>query len=386
MEASEPVPEGAVEPYNRSATAQISYPDRKEASPTGFSALFAAVQNLFQEDAGDEELSLTQQITPSRLRTQVLYENVFPGVDLQYELYSYDVKESIIVKEPLSGYTFAFRLGLLNLTPVLQEDGSILLLDANENLRYCIPAPYMTDADGAYSEAVAYQLSQQEDGTWVLTVTADDAWIESPERAFPVCIDPTLVDETTSKNFVGTVCTEENDSVSATTNLACGYHPDHGRMEIYYKLTDLPKVPAGHTLVRAQAGFYQNDFRSGNSTSGSMVLYMSEITQSATLNSSLTWANRPAHGPTLDYVNSSYSTVNDILLWDVTPAAKKWYDGGEQLRPGDDLQRRFQFQEPHLVLLQQQGVLCGFLPEHQRHRGLLYLSDHGSWQCRYGIH
>lgn len=175
MEASEPVPEGAVEPYNRSATAQISYPDRKEASPTGFSALFAAVQNLFQEDAGDEELSLTQQITPSRLRTQVLYENVFPGVDLQYELYSYDVKESIIVKEPLSGYTFAFRLGLLNLTPVLQEDGSILLLDANENLRYCIPAPYMTDADGAYSEAVAYQLSQQEDGTWVLTVTADDA-------------------------------------------------------------------------------------------------------------------------------------------------------------------------------------------------------------------
>ena len=328
MEASEPVPEGAVEPYNRSATAQISYPDRKEASPTGFSALFAAVQNLFQEDAGDEELSLTQQITPSRLRTQVLYENVFPGVDLQYELYSYDVKESIIVKEPLSGYTFAFRLGLLNLTPVLQEDGSILLLDANENLRYCIPAPYMTDADGAYSEAVAYQLSQQEDGTWVLTVTADDAWIESPERAFPVCIDPTLVDETTSKNFVGTVCTEENDSVSATTNLACGYHPDHGRMEIYYKLTDLPKVPAGHTLVRAQAGFYQNDFRSGNSTSGSMVLYMSEITQSATLNSSLTWANRPAHGPTLDYVNSSYSTVNDILLWDVTPAAKKWYDGG----------------------------------------------------------
>ncbi len=108
--------------------------------------------------------------------------------------------------------------------------------------------PYMTDADGAYSEAVAYQLSQQEDGTWVLTVTADDAWIESPERAFPVCIDPTLVDETTSKNFVGTVCTEENDSVSATTNLACGYHPDHGRMEIYYKLTDLPKVPAGHTF------------------------------------------------------------------------------------------------------------------------------------------
>ncbi len=329
MEASEPVQENTLEPFNRSAAAKISYPDQKEASSTGFSALFAAVQSLFEGDADHEEPSLTQQITPSRLRTQVLYENVFPGVDLQYELYSYNVKESIIVKEPLSTYTFAFRLGLRDLTPVLQEDGSVLLLDGDENLCYRIPAPYMTDANGAYSEAASYQLSQQADGTWVLTVTADAGWIESPERAFPVCIDPTLIDETTSKSFVGTVCTEASNSVSATTNLACGYHPDYGKMEIYYKLTDLPKIPAGHTLVRAQAGFLQNDYRSGaNSTSGTMVLYMSEITQNATLNSSLTWANRPAHGPTLDYVNSSYSTINDILLWDVTPAAKKWYEGG----------------------------------------------------------
>ncbi|MDY4220226.1 MAG: hypothetical protein SOY32_07395, partial [Candidatus Faecousia sp.] len=234
-----------------------------------------------------------------------------------------------MVKEPLSDYIFSFQLDLTGLTPILQEDGSVLLMDGEENIIYSIPAPYMTDANGTYSEAIFYELSQQEDGIWVLTITADKAWIESPDRAFPICIDPTLVDETTSKNFVGTVCTEEDDSVSATTNLACGYHPDHGKMEIYYKLTDLPNVPAGHTLVRAQAGFLQNDYRSGaNSTSGTMVLYMSEITESAPLNSSLTWANRPNHGPALDYVNSSYSTINGILLWDVTPAAKKWYDGG----------------------------------------------------------
>ena len=326
VEEAQPVEEEILEPYNRSATAQISYPDRKEEAPIGVATLFAAVRNLLQED---EETSFAQQIMPSRLRTLVLYENVFPGVDLQYELYSYDVKESILVKEPLSGYSFSFRLDLAGLTPAMQEDGSILLTDSGENVIYAIPAPYMTDADGAYSEAVTYQLTRQEDGTWILTVTADESWIESPDRAFPVCIDPTLVYETTSRNFVGTVCTESNDSVSATTNLACGYHPDHGKMEIYYKLTDLPEVPTGHTLVRAQAGFLQNDFRSGsNSTSGSMVLYMSEITQSATLNSSLTWANRPSHGPTLDYVDASNSTIGKIRLWDITPAAKNWYENG----------------------------------------------------------
>ena len=328
---TQPVPAGAMERYNRAATAQISYPDRKETALSGAAALLDAVQNLFGGDAQEEPPSFQQQITPSRLRTQVLYENVFPGVDLQYELYSYHVKESILVKEPLPRYAFSFQLGLSGLTPTLQEDGSILLSDADETIRYCIPAPYMIDANHAYSEAVSYQLRQQADGAWVLTVTADKDWIESPERVFPVCIDPTLVDETTSKNFVGTVCTEAGSAVSVTTNLACGYHPDHKMMEIYYKLTDLPKIPAGHTMVRAQAGFYQNDFRSGdgsNDTSGTMVLYMSEITQSAALDSSMTWANRPDHGPVLDYINTSSSTVNDILLWDITPAAKSWYDGG----------------------------------------------------------
>ena len=71
-------------------------------------------------------------------------------MDFQYELYSYHIKETILVKEPLaSGYAFSFRLDLQGLTPVLQEDGSISLTDDGENVIYYIPAPYMTDAQDA---------------------------------------------------------------------------------------------------------------------------------------------------------------------------------------------------------------------------------------------
>ena len=311
--------------YDRTAAAQISYPDQKEEQ-TNDSGMFGALWAIFSAETG-EEPSLTEQIAPAKLRAQVLYEDVFPGVDFQYELYSYNIKETIIVKEPLSGYSFSFRLNLVGLTPVLQEDGSVVLLDTEENTIYYIPAPYMTDANGEYSEAVAYTLHQEEDGTWVLTVAADPAWVEDTDRAFPVRIDPTLIDYTASQEFIGTTCTQTGGTVSSTTNVACGYHGDYGQMEIYYKLTNLPAIPAGHTLVRAQAGLYQNDFRSGtNSTSGTVVLYMSALTESATLNNSLTWGNRPAHGPTLDYVNASYATVGDTLYWDVTPAAKSWYE------------------------------------------------------------
>ena len=44
------------------------------------------------------------------------------------------------------------------------------------------------------------------------------------------------------------------------------------------------------------------------------------------MDTSLTWATKPGYGPTLDYIEVSYSTINDIQLWDVTPAAKQWYD------------------------------------------------------------
>ena len=57
-----------------------------------------------------------------------------------------------------------------------------------------------------------------------------------------------------------------------------------------------------------------------------MVLYMHANTENKNLNSSLSWTNRPSYGPTLDYVNASYHTIGDILLWDITPAAKEWYE------------------------------------------------------------
>ena len=104
--------------YDRTAAAQISYPDQKEEQ-TNDSGMFGALWAIFSAETG-EEPSLTEQIAPAKLRAQVLYEDVFPGVDFQYELYSYNIKETIIVKEPLSGYSFSFRLNLVGFTPVLK--------------------------------------------------------------------------------------------------------------------------------------------------------------------------------------------------------------------------------------------------------------------------
>ncbi len=65
----------------------------------------------------------------------------------------------------------------------------------------------MEDGQGACSEAVEYRLTQEEEGSWILTVTADRTWMEAEDRVYPVAIDPTLIDQTKSTDFEGTVCT-----------------------------------------------------------------------------------------------------------------------------------------------------------------------------------
>lgn len=301
------------------ATAQISYPADKQA---------VAVQSAHSA-AETEKERLARETTPSRISAEVLYQNVFSNVDLQYEIFSYHVKESIVLNRKCDSYAFDFYLDLQGLTPALQGDGSVFLLDG-EKIIYYLPAPYMFDDSGAESDAVSYTLSEQATGTWKLTVTADKAWIEAEDRVFPVTIDPTLIDNSSTSEFQGdTVASLTDEPVSNKNNIACGYHPTNGRMEAYFKLTDFPTVPEGCTLARAYVGLYQNDFRSsiGDGTGGKLCLYMQANTTYAPMNSSLTWATRPSYGEVLDYVDTDYWNVDSTVLWDITPAAKGWYDG-----------------------------------------------------------
>ena len=301
------------------ATAQISYPADKQA---------VAVQSAHSA-AETEKERLARETTPSRISAEVLYQNVFSNVDLQYEIFSYHVKESIVLNRKCDSYAFDFYLDLQGLTPALQDDGSVFLLDG-EKVVYYLPAPYMFDDSGAESDAVSYTLSEQATGTWKLTVTADKGWIEAEDRVFPVTIDPTLIDNSSTSEFQGdTVASLTDEPVSNKNNIACGYQPTNGRMEAYFKLTDFPTVPEGCTLARAYVGLYQNDFRSsiGDGTGGKLCLYMQANTTYAPMNSSLTWATRPSYGEVLDYVDTDYWNVDSTVLWDITPAAKGWYDG-----------------------------------------------------------
>lgn len=120
LEVAEPAEGETVRSFKPNATAQISYPADKQA---------VAVQSAHSA-AETEKERLARETTPSRISAEVLYQNVFSNVDLQYEIFSYHVKESIVLNRKCDSYAFDFYLDLQGLTPALQDDGSVFLWTA----------------------------------------------------------------------------------------------------------------------------------------------------------------------------------------------------------------------------------------------------------------
>ena len=56
----------------------------------------------------------------------------------------------------------------------------------------------MTDAKGEASEEVSFEVEDNADDAYRFVVVADSDWMNAPERAFPVVIDPQIVTEDSS--------------------------------------------------------------------------------------------------------------------------------------------------------------------------------------------
>ena len=277
---------------------------------------------------------------PGTQRSSIIYRGILPEIDLRYEVNTLSVKESIIVDAPREEYNYGFRLLLDGLTPTLDDAGAISLTDGDGIEQYFIPAPYMIDDNNDFSNAAHYALESLGNDSWQLTLRADDDWMNDPNRAFPVVIDPTIVKSCTtySGDISSTYVVErQQTSTHSGSQLYCGKNDSSngGCYDIYLHVNVLPEIPSNCSVVSAAVGFYQNGYDPTNSSSSTYIAAY-ELTDEGTKTSSqtyaswihdLTWNTRPADsGIVLDYAKLNASTSYSYQFWDVTAAAVKWYE------------------------------------------------------------
>lgn len=64
-----------------------------------------------------------EDVIPDNLQSSLLYEDVFPDIDLLYTAFGHNIKEQIIVNKAQDAYRYDFLLDLDGLTATLNEDG-----------------------------------------------------------------------------------------------------------------------------------------------------------------------------------------------------------------------------------------------------------------------
>ena len=229
--------------------------------------------------------------------------------------------------------------------PIMQEDGSILLVDDEQTPIYIIPAPYMIDSSNTYSDAAAYTLDNLADGKYLLCVEADAEWMNTAQ--FPVAIDPTIFKLQSSNPLSWSYIFSGNPATTYSgTSHYIGYTAlnNGGEYQIITHINTLPSLPAGSVVTNAAINVRHSTF-SNDSSANYMMMEAHRLTIDKSSGQTydnwlknMTWNNVHPGGATNynsrieDFTKLTSSTTRTYIALDLTRAVRDWYQNGTQNR------------------------------------------------------
>ena len=257
---------------------------------------------------------------------QIAYETKKNGVDYQYESTTDGLKESIILDKKTDQNTFEFNITLKNCSLVSQEDlkkeskkenkswqtkegESVFLYDIKEDrLIGTLPAAFMIDAEGNYSEACNYNITlvnkNNDEKQYHMVLKVSKQYLGDADRAYPVTIDPTVTWNTSDvrKFSSAYVCSTAPNSnyTDENTNILCVGKRDTAKdlCRAYLKFEGVESLLAGMYVEKAnlELNFHQSD--------AGMKMYVRQVT-SGWGAPKITYSNQPKRAETLAEITAS---------------------------------------------------------------------------------
>jgi len=212
----------------------------------------------------------------------ISYPNALPGQDLQYQVSSGDVKETLLLRSvpAKSQGSWTWKVHAPGMTVVKEaESGAFDVLDAKGTPAFRIPTPIMWDSSGVEGASepdlviIPTKLSQDAAGDWILTLTPDRAWLTDPARVYPVSLDPTVSQWVTGyqaqNSYLSDGVTVIGDSNERMGNSRIGNQNTFWRTIVYYPYQAL--VP-GYEIV--DGSYMANGFLGGYSVTEPGTIYV----------------------------------------------------------------------------------------------------------------
>ncbi|GAA1216346.1 hypothetical protein GCM10009655_14550 [Rhodoglobus aureus] len=168
-------------------------PSLLEVSRDGYDVSFAL--------GGSADSPLYRPIANRRVAdvNSVQYRDVFDDVDLRYDVAAGSVKETLVLKDvPAKGESsWAWLVSAPGLTLEVNEFREVVFLDKAGVTKFHIPAPIAWDSSGIEEVREPSLINLDTTLTrvgdkWRLQLSADREWLTSPDREYPVMVDPTM--------------------------------------------------------------------------------------------------------------------------------------------------------------------------------------------------
>jgi RHS repeat-associated protein len=248
------------------------------------------------------------------------YADVLPHTDMLCRVSGEHIKEDLVLTAPGHPENFTYVYSLKGLEAV-QKEKDIAFLDAEGREVFLLNAPYMADASGEKSEAVALKLLEGKKNQCRVLLTPDAGWLSDEQRVYPVTIDPVT---TTSKSSA--------DIYDA--------HIDSVLEEDNFRSSILLKTWGGDDIQRSFVKFTLPDIQAGDIVVNARLVLVSLAEDKAERtvavhrvlqpwdDSTINWNNAPLYEDAVQDLCKFTGDEQKYVTLDITRMVKDWYQNG----------------------------------------------------------
>lgn len=273
--------------------------------------------------------------TLEKLYSSAKYKNIFDNTDIEFIFAPNCVKDNLILNgiESKSSYTVFYNAN--GLKPVLINDKTVEIQNETGEAVFVVYAPYMIDANGTVSTDLALSVFEMENGLFSLEIALNEAWLNEPDRAFPVTVDPMLqvkqewTDATHSQSaFIASDTPNAQygrGGNSYTGSLYVGKVSGLGKTRSLIQNPTLPTLGIADKVVHAELSVRTYE-------SNPLRVDLRRVT-SAWTESTVCWNTGINYDSAIaDYQMVQFMTRNDTnadrwQLFEITELVKGWYSG-----------------------------------------------------------
>ncbi len=265
-----------------------------------------------------------------KIGSKITYCDILNNTDIEYNLFSTNLKENIILKEKVDFNSLVYTYHLNNSLDAIQKDSkNIEIFDKDGNFVFNISAPVMWDAEGNYFENLTLEILEKKNSKirvkllWSIPETAKYPIIIDPVMSF--CIDRNNIQDTHIISAYPNTNYDVNNHIRVRNN---GY--------AMLKFPT-PSLSSGDKIVNAQlvltpyGAFDNSSSNYSNENSYDPPLYITAHKILRTWNeTTATYTNVNPDNGFYDSTVQSYRVVDGDdtqYAWDITRLVNEWTEG-----------------------------------------------------------